>query len=202
VDIFWLALLILASFWLGACPFAYWIGKAVLHKDIRNYGDHNPGAANVFKAGSIKWGFLAVFMEIAKGAPFVLLAEFIGMKEPEIYSIGLCAVLGHAFSPFLKFQGGKATAVMAGMLAAVPRREILYLMLGLVVIGFFLLDGDGWRIVLTTAGGLLFAIIMNMGLWPCLLMVCLLIVISFKNRDALKKMPRPKHKIYIGFGQK
>jgi acyl phosphate:glycerol-3-phosphate acyltransferase len=202
VDILWFVIFFFAAFWLGACPFACWMGEAFLKKDIRNFGDHNPGAANVFKAGSIKLGFLAVFVEMAKGAPFVILAQIIGLPDPDIYFISVCAILGHAFSPFLKFEGGKATAVTGGVLLAIPQRELFLIVFLLLIVGFFLLDGDGWRVVLATAGGLLFSILANMGLWPSLFMACVVIIIGIKNLEALKKVPRPKEKIYIGFGQK
>ncbi len=202
MDILWFIIFFLAAFWLGACPFALWIGNALLNKDIRGYGDHNPGAANVFKAGSIKWGFLAVFVEMAKGVPFVILAQIMAMTEPEMYFIGICAILGHAFSPFLKFHGGKASAVTGGVLLAIPKRELFVIVFIVMIIAFFLLDGDGWRVVLGTIGGLLFAILANMGMWPCLFMACVVIIIAIKNLEALKKMPRAKEKIYIGFGQK
>jgi acyl phosphate:glycerol-3-phosphate acyltransferase len=202
VDILWFIIFFVGAFWLGACPFAVWIGKGLLDKDVREYGDHNPGAANVFKAGSIAWGFVAVFVEMAKGVPFVLLAQFMSMPEPELYFIGVCAILGHAFSPILKFNGGKASAVTGGVLLAIPKRELFIVVFAVMIIGFFLLEGDGWRVVLGAIGGLLFAILANMGLWPCLFMVCVVAIIGIKNIEALKKLPRAKEKIYIGFGQK
>jgi len=50
----------------SAIPWAYYIGKLRLKSDIRNYGDKNPGTVNVFRAGSITWGFIASFFEITK----------------------------------------------------------------------------------------------------------------------------------------
>ncbi len=193
----------LAAFWLGACPFALWIGKWFLHKDIREYGDHNPGAANVFKAGSAKWGFLAVFLEIAKGVPFVLLAQLVfALPEPEVLFVGLCAIMGHAFSPILYFHGGKATAVTFGVLLTIPQKEIVVVFVILMIAGFLFLDGDGWRIVLSTSGCLIYSIVLSKGLWLSLFLLLLLGIIAIKNRDALKTMPKSKPKIYIGFGQK
>ena len=59
-GIYYSALLVVVAFWLGACPFSVWIGRWFLGKDIRNYGDGNPGAANVFRAGGRKTGLFAV----------------------------------------------------------------------------------------------------------------------------------------------
>lgn len=203
MDVFYFVIIAVASYILGACPFAVIIGKLFLHKDIRDYGDHNPGAANVFKAGSIPLGFLAVFLEIAKGVPFVLLALlYFSFPEPMILFIGLCAVLGHAFSPFLGFKGGKATAVTFGVFLAIPNKEIVIVFVILMVAGFFLLDGDGWRIVLSTAGCLVFNIATGKSIWTWIFLFLVLIVIAMKNVDALKTLPRGKPRIYIGFGQK
>jgi glycerol-3-phosphate acyltransferase PlsY len=203
MGVFYFIIIAIASFLLGACPFAVIIGKLFLHKDIREYGDHNPGAANVFKAGSIPLGFLAVVLEIAKGVPFVLLAFlYFDFPEPMILFTGLCAILGHAFSPFLGFKGGKATAVTFGVFLAIPNKEIVIVFVILMVAGFFLLDGDGWRIVLSTAGCLLFNILTGQSFWTWIFLVLVLTVLIVKNIDAVKVMPRSKPKIYIGFGQK
>jgi glycerol-3-phosphate acyltransferase PlsY len=203
MAIFYFIVTSIASFLLGACPFAVLIGRYLLHKDIREYGDHNPGAANVFKAGSTPLGFLAVFLEIAKGIPFVLLALlFFKFPEPEVLFVGLCAILGHAFSPFLRFRGGKATAVTFGVFLAIPNKEIVIVFVILMVAGFFLLDGDGWRIVLATTGCLIFNIVTGKSIWTWIFLFCVLAIVAFKNIDALKTMPRSKPKIYIGFGRK
>jgi glycerol-3-phosphate acyltransferase PlsY len=203
MEVFYFVIIAIASFLLGACPFAILIGKFFLHKDIREYGDHNPGAANVFKAGSIPLGFLAVVLEIAKGVPFVLLALLVfKFAEPQVLFIGLCAILGHAFSPFLRFKGGKATAVTFGVFLAIPNKEIVIVFVILMVAGFFLLDGDGWRIVLSTTGCLIFNIAMGKSIWTWIFLLFVLVVIAIKNIDALRIMPRSKPNIYIGFGKK
>ena len=45
MEVFYPTLLVVSAFWLGACPFSVWIGQWLLGKDIRDYGDGNPGAA-------------------------------------------------------------------------------------------------------------------------------------------------------------
>ncbi len=95
-------LLSIGAFASGSLPFSMWIGKLFLKKDIRDFGsDRNPGAANVFRAGGRISGGLAVFLDIAKGTPFVFLAQMVKLPEIDVYVIGLLAILGHAYSPFL-----------------------------------------------------------------------------------------------------
>ena len=75
MEIFYFASLAVLAFCLGACPFSLWVGKWLLGKDIRSYGDGNPGAINVFRAGGRKAFALAMFLDIGKGIPFVFLAH-------------------------------------------------------------------------------------------------------------------------------
>ncbi|MCX5996546.1 MAG: glycerol-3-phosphate acyltransferase [Chloroflexi bacterium] len=115
-DIAIVLVLITAAFILGSCPFSLWIGSLRLHKDIRNYGDGNPGAANVFKAGGKWWGVAAVIADIVKGVPFVLLAKWIlYLSQPVVYLVATAAVLGHAYSPFLHFKGVSSLVMIPGL---------------------------------------------------------------------------------------
>ena len=103
--IFWTAL----AFFSGALPFSVWVGRLVLRTDIRQYGDHNPGASNVMRAGSKFWGFIAILLDGFKGAIPIWMA--IGWGHVSGWPLAIVAiapVLGHAYSPFLGFRGGKA----------------------------------------------------------------------------------------------
>jgi len=89
----------LSAFCLGACPFSVWVGRWLLNKDIRDYGDGNPGATNVLHAGGRKPFYLAAILDIAKGIPFVLLAHIVlKLHDPAVYAIVL-------------FGGGEASSV-------------------------------------------------------------------------------------------
>ena len=94
------------AYLLGSLPFSVWLGKLFLKKDIRAYGDHNPGAANVFRAGNPMLGMAAVLLDVGKGIPFVVLARWLGLGQTAAVAVGLAAILGHAFSPWLRFHGG------------------------------------------------------------------------------------------------
>ena len=107
----------------SAIPWAYYIGKLRLNSDIRNYGDKNPGTVNVFRAGSITWGFIASFFEITKsGLPINYSIDNFTMIIFVIASL-----FGHGFSPFLKFKGGKSLAVTAGTWLAITKFEAFYI---------------------------------------------------------------------------
>ncbi|MBN8621452.1 MAG: glycerol-3-phosphate acyltransferase, partial [Anaerolineae bacterium] len=81
---------LVAAFLCGALPFSVWLGRLALRTDIRRYGDGNPGATNVFRAGG-KWiGVLAAILDGAKGMLPVLLARFVaGWQGWELAALAL-----------------------------------------------------------------------------------------------------------------
>jgi len=105
----------LLGFLLGSVPFSYWSGRLLLKTDVRQYGDGNPGGANAWKAGGWRIGLVAIFLDIAKGLLPVVLARRYGVADWGLVPIALAPVLGHAFTPFLGFHGGKALAATGGV---------------------------------------------------------------------------------------
>jgi glycerol-3-phosphate acyltransferase PlsY len=108
-------LLFLVVYLIGGIPFAYIIGKLTLHEDIRRIGSKNPGAGNVFLLVGWKAGTIALIGDIGKGAFAMYIADSVfGVSYPAILLFLVATVLGHIFSPFLLFRGGKGVAVAAG----------------------------------------------------------------------------------------
>lgn len=108
------------SFLIGALPFGLWVGllKGV---DIRTLGSKNIGATNVLRVLGPAAGLTVFVLDTLKGAAGILLAVFVllpGLAFPWQVLIGFCAVLGHTFSPFLRFKGGKGVATTLGILLA------------------------------------------------------------------------------------
>jgi glycerol-3-phosphate acyltransferase PlsY len=104
------------SFQSGALPFSVWIGRLALGRDIRAYGDHNPGMTNVFRAGGKGWGVVAMLLDGFKGAvPVGLACRLVHLNGWGMAAVAEAPVLGHAFSPFLRFSGSKALAVTVGI---------------------------------------------------------------------------------------
>jgi len=201
VEIIYSVLLIVAAFGLGACPFSLWIGKWLLDKDIRDYGDGNPGAFNVLRAGG-RWAFvLALILDIGKGVPFVALAHYyFGLPDAVVMAVGLSAILGHAFTPILRFNGGKALAVMGGVLLALPQHEIFISVVIFMVLGFLLIGGDGWRgdawrVAFATTATLIYLVVeKGLSLEP-LFMLCVIAILAVKHFDDLKTRPRFKGRL-------
>jgi glycerol-3-phosphate acyltransferase PlsY len=104
------------GFLLGSIPFSYLIGVLFLRKDIRDFGDKAPGATNVAKAGGRALYIIAILLDAFKGTVPVLLAQIIsGISGWEMILVAVSPVLGHAFTPFLKFQGGQGVATTFGV---------------------------------------------------------------------------------------
>ena len=184
-------LLALAAFGLGACPFSLWVGRWLLNKDIRRYGDGNPGATNVFRAGSTKAGIVALALDMAKGTPFVLLAYLgLGLPQIAVMAVGLSAILGHAYSPLLRFKGGKALAVTGGVLLALPQHEIVISSLLLTSLGFLLTENDAWPAIFGITGSLLYLLITKGVALEPLFMACVLSILVIKYRNDLRAIPK------------
>jgi glycerol-3-phosphate acyltransferase PlsY len=190
MEILLTALLAAAAFGLAAVPFSLLIGRWFLGRDIREYGDGNPGAANVFRAGGHKAGYLATFLDVGKGVPFVFMAgNYFGLPALSIVAVGLGAVLGHAFSPFLHWRGGKAVAVTFGVLLALPAHEVLLAFVACAVVGALFIEADAWTVVFAAAGSLAYLALTGAESWEILLMLSLLAVLAFKHRDDLRTAP-------------
>jgi glycerol-3-phosphate acyltransferase PlsY len=107
---------IAAGLLLGSLPFSLWIGKIILHKDIRKFGDGAPGATNVARAGSKALYVIAALLDAFKGTVPVWLSQMLsGMAGWELAAVAMAPVVGHAFSPFLGFRGGMGMATTFGV---------------------------------------------------------------------------------------
>ena len=117
-------LAILASYLLGATPTSYIAGKARQGGgiDLRDHGSKNLGATNVYRILGWKYAIPVALVDIAKGAVPVLV-----FSHPVWLSIavGAAAVLGHIFSPYVSFKGGKGVATAAGMFLALAPVAVL-----------------------------------------------------------------------------
>ena len=183
----------MSAFWLGACPFSVWVGHRFLGKEIRDYGDGNPGAVNVFRAGGRKSFCLALILDVAKGVPFVLLAHSLwGLPEIVVMMVALSAILGHAFSPLLGFKGGKSIAVTFGALWALPQHEILIAFIIFLLIGFLFMESDAWTVMVGAVGSLAYLVTTKGNSWESLFMLCVLAILAVKHFNDLKTIPTHK----------
>ena len=114
-----ITLLILFSYFLGAVPTGYLIAKRVMHIDIREHGSGNPGAANVYRIVG-KWAGISTFLVDGLNGfiPVSLAFHFCPTNYGVAIACGVIAILGHMWTIYLKFRGGKGVATSAGVFAA------------------------------------------------------------------------------------
>jgi glycerol-3-phosphate acyltransferase PlsY len=196
VEYYQVLLVAVAAFWLGACPFSVWVGHKLLSKEIRDYGDGNPGAANVMRAGGRRSFVLAMFLDIAKGFPFVFMAHAVwGLPDMAVVVVGLSAILGHAFSPFLGFKGGKSVAVTGGVLLALPSPVVLFAFIIFILIAFLFIERDAWTVMAGAVGTLAYMVITRGSSWESAFMAGVLAILAIKHFNDLKTVPM--HRVRI-----
>ncbi|MEA3418647.1 MAG: glycerol-3-phosphate 1-O-acyltransferase PlsY [Campylobacterota bacterium] len=117
-------LLYLAAYLISGIPFGYLLAKQFAGVDIKNAGSGNIGATNVLRVVkeqdpklAKKLGATTLFLDAIKGVVIILIAKMLGASEAVLWTIAVLAVIGHCFSVFLMFEGGKGVATGFGVLA-------------------------------------------------------------------------------------
>lgn len=137
----------LVAYLLGSIPFGLILGRAIAHVDIRKYGSGNIGATNVLRTLGLKAGIPTLIMDLAKAALAVWVGMLvIGDESLVMYGLdvhvqaaqavsALMAVVGHNWSIYLKFKGGKGVATfIGGLLVINPIVAIIGAGIGIVVV--------------------------------------------------------------------
>ena len=191
----------LLAFTAGALPFSVWVGRLALGEDIRRYGDANPGATNVLRAGGKKVAAVALLLDFLKGALPVGIAHFqLDFSGWALVVVALLPVLGHAFSPFLGGRGGKAVATTGGIWCGLTVWEgptIGGLLLGL---GTYLFGANGWA-VMTALSVMVLYLALTPAAWNGLMArpeaatiwavgLLNLLLLAWKHRTDLRQAPQ------------
>jgi len=113
------AAVILLGYLLGAIPFGLIATRLTRGVDVREYGSGKTGAANVLRTGGKKAGLIAVIGDLAKGAAAVLLASFLVSTPAAEAAAALAAIVGHNWSIYIKFRGGRGVTTFFGGLLAI-----------------------------------------------------------------------------------
>lgn len=109
-----LGLMILASVLLGSIPWAYILVKATTGSDIRCEGDGNVGTRNAWRVAGAPVGLLVLALDGGKGSLTCALAQRHGSDWLSLYLAGVAMLIGHAYTPWLAFHGGKGLAAISG----------------------------------------------------------------------------------------
>ena len=106
-----------ASYLLGAFPTSYLVSRMFAGIDLRQHGSGNLGATNLYRVLGWKYAIPVAVVDIAKGAiPVLVFAPRVSSSELFAIVCGVAAILGHVFSVFVRFKGGKGVATAAGVM--------------------------------------------------------------------------------------
>jgi len=181
-------LALVLAYLLGSVPVGAWVARA-RGVDIRKVGSGNPGATNVQR--TLGWGpglFVALF-DIFKGVLAVLLARHVlNVQDPFIVALcGLLAVLGHNFSVFLGFRGGKGVATSFGTVAIIDP----VVGAGTFVIALFCMFVTRF----VSAGSLVGAVtvmtlvtLLQRPVWEVIVTFTLSLLLIWQHRDNIKRL--------------
>ncbi|MDF1884204.1 glycerol-3-phosphate 1-O-acyltransferase PlsY [Sulfurimonas sp. SAG-AH-194-C21] len=125
----------IAAYLVGGIPFGLLLAKQFAGVDIKANGSGSIGATNVLRVVkeknpslAKKLGIATLALDALKGVAVITVAYFMGMSESTLWAIGVLAVVGHCFSPYLGLEGGKGIATGMGvMMFMLPQETLLAL---------------------------------------------------------------------------
>ena len=126
-----LLLAALLGYVLGAIPFGLIVGRVTRGIDLRDYGSHRTGATNALRTLGLRAAALVFLLDVGKGVAAVILARLLFADDPLVEwaaaVAGFAAIVGHNWSVFIRFTGGRGVATSAGGLGAMSPWTILIL---------------------------------------------------------------------------
>ena len=210
IDIIIAVLFLILSYLIGSIPFGILIGKLFKGIDIREHGSKNIGSTNAIRVLGKKIGFIVFFLDVFKGMIMIIIARIlhendIFFKEAIITNninvdylmIGVSAIVGHSFSIFIGFKGGKAVATSLGVISIIcPIAAALCLVafaITLFTTGFVSLASTFASITVTTTMWVFYGVgveeksfltyfISKQSLPACLIVTSMAILIIIKHR--------------------
>jgi glycerol-3-phosphate acyltransferase PlsY len=196
--VLWTAL----GFFLGSLPFSVWVGKLAIHADLRGLGDGNPGSANAWRLGGWRVGLPVLALDFLKAALPVGIAHQVGgIAGWNLVPVALAPILGHAWSPFLGFRGGKAVDATFGAWTGLTLWQgptLLGIILGIT---YGTQENDGWSVAL---GMTVFFVCIQIAYDdPVLSSIAAanLLVLAWTHRRDLRNLPRPRAWVVRALGR-
>jgi glycerol-3-phosphate acyltransferase PlsY len=152
------AIALLASYFIGAIPNSYLAGRLFMGIDLREHGSGNLGATNVWRTLGPKFAIPVGILDSAKGAvPVLFIAPLASDARLFALACGIMAVVGHVFSIFVGFKGGKGVATAAGvMLGLTPLAVLVTTIVWLVLV---------WTTGYSSLGSIVAAAILPLAAW-------------------------------------
>lgn len=150
-----LALAVVIAYLVGSIPTSYLVARLAAGIDLREHGSKNLGATNLYRTLGWKYAVPTGLFDVAKGwAPVWFLAPRVGPAPWIPFVVGIGAVVGHVFSVFVKFRGGKGVATAAGVVLALAPIPLL----GSALVWIAVLRGTGYVSLASMSGAVAFPV--------------------------------------------
>jgi len=130
MELFISVLLIVAAYLIGSVPWGVLLGRLFRGVDVRSHGSGSTGATNALRVLGWKFSVAVFALDFAKGLIPVILGRVIGLDVWVVAVVGVAAVVGHCWSPFIGFKGGKGMATSGG--AAIGMFPFLLVIIGVM----------------------------------------------------------------------
>lgn len=190
----WLVFIVLlvAAYLLASIPFGLLISRRVVRLDITKAGSGNIGATNVAREVGLKWGIFTLLVDILKGFIPVTLAHYLLGSSAEVQEalkgiVGLSALLGHQFSVYNRFRGGKGVATCLGVFLAISPLSCLFSGTIFLILVYL------WRYI--SLGSILAALTMPIWLYltghsifMILMSLIIFLLITLLHRENIKRL--------------
>jgi glycerol-3-phosphate acyltransferase PlsY len=122
---------IFASYVIGSIPFGLLVSTLLYKQDLRKLGSGNIGATNVLRNFGVRPFIAVMILDMAKGVAAVTVGRALGL-DPNLYLLaGLASIIGHNWSIFLGFKGGKGIATSGGVIIAAYPWQVTVAVLGM-----------------------------------------------------------------------
>jgi len=191
---------VILAFLIGSIPTGYLLNKYFGHGDIRKVGSGNIGATNVLRHSGKLLGLLTLLIDIGKG--FLALELLLKLMVDStvgngISIIGSSVVLGHIFSPWLKFKGGKGVATMFGVILFIGTFDYINMFL-IIIFSWLMIVFFTRYVALGSVISLMIATIYSFFYIPSFFpfFVLLTLLITYKHKDNFERIRnKTEHKI-------
>lgn len=187
---------LVAAYLLGSIPFGLIVATKWCGLDPRSGGSGNTGATNVARLCGPKWGVLVLVCDALKGLVAVAVMMHLAPASPLLHSLAaLAAIVGHRYSAFMGFKGGKAVATTVGVFIPLA----FFQLLGAAVVCVLVIWRSGFvslgSLTLVTVLPILLAVSGNWGILPLALLVAALVF--YAHRENIRRLMRGEEKPWL-----
>jgi len=198
-------IIFIIAYLLGSIPFSVIIGKVFFNTDVRKHGSGNPGATNTLRTLGVKAGIFVLILDVLKGFIAVLLAKYFGTWQGVTDShldrmtvAGALAILGHLFSPFLGFKGGKGVATSMGVIfCLMPWWASLTVVLVFTTI-LWISRYVSLSSILSAFAFTLLTLLFRNGMYiPVIFSICITLLIVIKHKDNIIRLMKGEENRFV-----